>query len=585
MEPFYITGQKRVGKTSLALAPARYALSKSAANTFRFQYVLWGEIAHADLIVSLRQLGETIEEFIISHLPEGTVSTKGDYHGSLAALVKLAKTAQKISPNLRFAIIIDEFDEIHPDLFMIGNLAETFFANMRALSRSDNICIILIGGENMPFIMDRQGQKLNNFSRENLSYFSRQTEWADFQLVVREPTNGILNWHDEAISEVFNATRGNPYFAKILCAGVFRRAVSERDADVTAIEVRRALETAISSMGANSSAHLWQDGIPKLASEREPDILRRMRTLVAIALCLRRGLPITAQNIANNRSSLSLSEAEIPAVLNDFQRREVLSEENRIYELVLPIFQLWLVDVGISQLIADSLNEELANSVMLLENAATVRSEEVVSLAERWPSYRGKHVGTDEIRTWFQQVESQQDQRILFELLKRIRFYSETQIRERLRSAHALLRPVLPEFVIRKKTDRRTDVLVTYIDGEGKSGANYASAYAEENGISSECVLGPGDFRERYTRHIEKNGRVAAVVIIDDIVATGKSLAENLSYPLIFSRAQNATGGWRFAATSLHHEFRSASSGLRIVEKEVAPCSIWDLRGLSLRPI
>ena len=295
MEPFYITGQKRVGKTSLALASVRYALSKRAANTFWFQYVLWGEIAHADPIDSLRQLGETIEEFIISYLPEGIVSTKGDYHGSLAALVKLAKTAQKTSPNIRFAVIIDEFDEIHPDLFMHGNLAETFFANMRALSRSDNICIILVGGENMPFIMDRQGQKLNNFSRENLSYFSRQTEWADFQLVVREPTNGILNWHDDAISEVFNATRGNPYFAKILCDRVFRRAVSERDADVTAIEVRRALEYSHFDHG----GQLFR---PPLAG-RHPEVGRRTRTGYSTPHENTRGnSTLPAAEVANNSS-------------------------------------------------------------------------------------------------------------------------------------------------------------------------------------------------------------------------------------------------------------------------------------------
>jgi hypothetical protein len=32
-----------------------------------------------------------------------------------------------------------------------------FFANLRALSRCRNVCVVLIGGENMPFIMDRQG--------------------------------------------------------------------------------------------------------------------------------------------------------------------------------------------------------------------------------------------------------------------------------------------------------------------------------------------------------------------------------------------------------------------------------------------
>jgi hypothetical protein len=33
----------------------------------------------------------------------------------------------------------------------------------------------------------------------------------------------------------------------------------------------------------------------------------------------------------------------------------------------------------------------------------------------------------------------------------------------------------------------------------------------------------------RYTRHLEKNGSVAAVVIIDDIAATGRTLADNIS--------------------------------------------------------
>jgi len=524
MEPFYITGQKRVGKTSLALASVNYALSKSGPNTLLQLYILWGQIAHADATISLRQLGERIERLILSYLPSEHRPPKGNYDGSLSDLITLSNLARQAVPNAKFVIIIDEFDEIHQELFIYGNLADTFFANLRALSREPNICIVLIGGENMPFVMDRQGQKLNNFSRENLSYFSRNDEWADFQLLVRGPTTGLFNWHEDAISEVFNVTYGNPYFSKIICAAVYRAAVSERDADITAMEVRRAVESIVSEMGSNSFAHLWQDGISKSVAEREPDILRRMRVLVAFARCARRCFPATASNIAANRSSASLAEADIPAILNDFQRRDVMHEDNRIYTLKLPIFHLWLVDIGVSQLISDALNEELANTVIAEENAALVRSEEVVALAQRWPTYKGQHVGTDEIRTWYQQEENPRDQRILFEILKRTRFFSETSVRERLRSVHAFLRPSLPEFVIRKRTDRRTDVLLTYVDGEGKSGASYASLYAEENGIASECVMGQADFRTRYIRHQEKYNRPTAIIIMDDIAATGTSL-------------------------------------------------------------
>jgi hypothetical protein len=255
-----------------------------------------------------------------------------------------------------------------------------------------------------------------------------------------------------------------------------------------------------------------------------------MRVLVALARCLRQGRSPTVANIIDHRTSTSLSEAEVAAVLNDFERREVLRAEDRQYGFVLPIFRLWLVDVGVSQLIADALNEELANAVLAEENSALVRSDEVVALSRQWPTYRGRHIGTDEIRTWYQQVESNRDQRILFELLKRTRVFSEAHVRERLKSAHALIRGSLPEFVIRPRRDRRKDVLLTYVDGEEKSGASYASLYAEENAIAADCVIAPGDFRARFDKHVKQNEQVAALVIMDDIAATGKSISDNVNH-------------------------------------------------------
>jgi hypothetical protein len=530
MEPFYITGQKRVGKTSLAEAAVDFAKKQSQSHMIESRYVLWGSVAHASPSLSLRRLGENIEHFIQCCLPAEFVAPKGDYDGSIADLIQVANFALQVVPNKKFVVILDEFDEIHQELFLQGNLAETFFANLRALSRCKNICIVLVGGENMPFVMDRQGQKLNNFSRINLSYFSRTSEWSDFQLLVKNPTLGVLNWHDDAISEIFNITNGNPYFANIVCAGVMRMAVSKRDADITSKEVDRAVELEISTFGANSFAHLWQDGIPKPSNERDPDILRRMRVLVAVARCLRHGQSTTLENVNKNKTSTNLSDAEIHATLNDFVRREVLTEERRVFGFSLPIFKLWLIDVGVSHLFADALNEELANAVLAEENEALVKSEEVAALSQSWPTYRGKHVGTDEIRAWYQQVDSLREQRILFELLKRTRVFSEAHIRERLKAAHSIVRQHLPEFVIRRRNDRRRDVIVLYIDGEGKSGANYASTYAEENGIAAECVLSRTAFADRFAKHTAAYGKPSAIAVIDDIAATGSSLADNITF-------------------------------------------------------
>jgi hypothetical protein len=390
------------------------------------------------------------------------------------------------------------------------------------------VCLILVGGENMPYIMDRQGQKLNNFSRISINYYARNSEWSDFTLLVREPSNGIINWHEDAITEIFNASNGNPYFTKIICAAVLRIAVEQRDADITATEVKFAIESEVSLLGSNSFAHLWQDGIPKPAAEREPNILARARTLVAIARCIRGGMSATLGNIAQSRVSIQISESEISAVINDFVRREVLHEVDGVFRFTLPIFEKWLVDVGAGQLAADSLSAELARAAIDEENAVLVTSEEVAKLCQSWPTYRGKHIGTDEIREWFQQAASQKDQRLLFDILKKVRFVTEAFVRERLKTAHALISPILPVLVTQRKSERRRDVIITYVDGEGKSGPNYASLYAEENLLPATCIFPPGEFQKRLQSHINSGGTVSVIVIIDDIAATGRSLIENV---------------------------------------------------------
>ena len=202
MEPFYITGQRRVGKTSLAKASAALAQQKVTQFHLHVHYVLWGSVAAVDPSASLRRLGESIHEFIADAIREEVQVDHGDYMGSLADLLRLSLVAFEADPNRRFLVILDEIDELPSQLYVSGDLASTFFGNLRALSRASNIGLIFVGGENMPYLMDRQGQRLNNFSRVNLTSYDRGSEWRDFCLLVQEPTRNLLNWHEEAISEV-----------------------------------------------------------------------------------------------------------------------------------------------------------------------------------------------------------------------------------------------------------------------------------------------------------------------------------------------------------------------------------------------
>ncbi|WP_282030017.1 phosphoribosyltransferase-like protein [Paracoccus marcusii] len=529
MEPFYITGQKRVGKTSLALAAVGQAQVTLGEGSIKAHYILWGEVAHHNPTEALNQLGRSIDDFIRRNLPREVNYEAPSFDGSLAPLMSLLDFAIQVSPKTRFVFIIDEFDEIPQELFMQGNIAETFFANLRALSRRKNTCLVLVGGENMPFVMERQGQKLNNFARINLSYFTRQKDWEDFQQLVRAPSEGAIIWHEDAVNEIFAASNGNPYFAKLICAEAFQNAVAIRDTEVTDQEIVKALDREVSDLGANSFAHLWQDGIPKAASEREPDVLRRSRTLVAAAKVLKfRKESLSQDSIAAMRHSGSLTEGEIAAVLNDFVQRNVLKTVPSGYVFVLPIFEKWLVESGMQQLISDTLGEELAQSALQQEVLASIKSNEIVELTERWPTYRGQIVGPEKVRTWFEQVPNTIDQRILFEILKRTKFVSEIEIREKLRQSFSFVRQGLPVPVQRSKHERREDLLITYTDGEGKSGSYYARLFADENRISHTNIISKTSFAEGFAAASLKS-QVSAVVIIDDLAASGESLSENIS--------------------------------------------------------
>lgn len=528
MEPSYITGQKRVGKTSLATAAADQARLLDPKTKLSWCYILWGQIAHEDPRVSLRQLGEQIEDFIIGELPGNATLPKGSYDGSLSPLIRLSSAAKTADPERRFVIIIDEFDEMPQELYLQGNLADTVFGNIRALTITSNVCLLLVGGENMPFVMDRQGQKLNKFSRVNLTYFDRATEWDDYVRIVREPSVNFLEWHPDAIAEVYDLTNGNPYFSKIICSKVFARALRERDVDVTREEVREAVNSEVSRFDDNLFAHLWQDGIFAPVDEREPVVLKRKRVLAALARCIRAGFPATVGHMYAHRSASDLTEGELKSVLADFVSREVLVEEDGCYRAVLPIFQLWLVDIGLTRLAADTLSQDLAAQTQRAEDAAQVLSQELVALTDSWPTFRGRHVGPEEVRAWLNQRPGIRDQRALFTILKHTRFLSEADVLERIRSARLVVLGLAEVMVRRKATERRNDIVITYVDGEGKSGQRYASLYAEENLVATTAILPPSSFHEAYLQHVKQHGVPKIIVIVDDIVGTGQSLAANM---------------------------------------------------------
>jgi hypothetical protein len=532
----YITGQKRIGKSSLSLAVRDHVVSTSSQT--HFLTMDRGDYAHEDPRVTLRMLGERISEFFLAYLPASSSERNLSFDGTLAPLNRLADELASSVPQDRFVIVLDEFDGIHPELYRMGALAETFFANLRTLSAKRNVAFILVGGENMPFIISAQGDELNKFSYESLTYFSRVNEWQDFCSLVQKPVSDQIEWYDSALNALFVWTNGHPFYTKSVCAEILRRAVDERDAEITAAEVQLGVVSAIGTLDTNSFAHLWKDGIGGTREEAEVVSLRRCRVLIAVGRALRDEVAITIEAVNARKGRSPVSEVEIANTMQDLCSRRILQEDGGIYQFTLPLFGEWLKQSGVNTIIPDLAADELAVELKEAEDRAYVKDGEILAIAMTWPPYQGREVTTQRIRSWLDQVESRAEQRLLFKLLSRVKFWSDIGIRESLSGAHRIMSRTLPPFVRKQKSDRRSDVVVTYVDGPGKSGAEYARKYVEDNQLASYCLLEMNGFSEALQEHEQKfDVNTHAVVIVDDIVGTGRSLSSNVQSFLQTNRA------------------------------------------------
>ena len=295
------------------------------------------------------------------------------------------------------------------------------------------------------------------------------------------------------------------------------------------ISRKRAALDLIETLDTNAFAHFWKDGISAGREEAEVVELKRCRVLVSIARAMRQGIDCTVRTVEENRGGVRLANSEIVPIINDFCRRDILKERGGVYEFVLPLFRNWLLEKGVNKLISDTLGDEMADAIQKAEDSAYVTGPEIAELVKGWPLYRGRRITNEEVRNWIGQRKSFREQRLLFKLLKSLRFVSEEEAREKLRTAHSIVKAHTTAFIPETRSQRRFDIIVTYVDGPGKSGSRYADRYAEENLISTSCVVDPGRFSEKVIEHEEKRGVVInGVIIIDDIVATGESLAGNI---------------------------------------------------------
>jgi hypothetical protein len=516
----YVFGQRRVGKTSI-VRTLHTRLNRQNKTNYVPIYLEGGDYIYPDARTTIENLGKTLCKEIRRCDSRFSNIEIPIFNGALSPLVDFLKSVQQIVPDCRLLFILDEFDGLPIDLFKRGPLGDALFLTLRSISGKHFFGFILVGGERMEYIMSYQGAALNKFQAIRVDYFDKQRDWADFQELVRRPVQKWLEISDEGLTALYDQTSGNPYFTKLICRSLFELMVERRDCYVTRLEVEEASRIALEQTATNSFQHFWDDGIFVADEDAEKISMDRRRVLLPLAETTRSCGVSTKTDVTNCARKYGLSEPLIEATIRDFVRRQVLTLEGDTIVTRLAFFGKWLSEKGMNLIITTFADRDPILIRKKQEEEDFVRSEEVVALIDKWGTYRGQRITEDKVRTWLSQFGSNSNQRLMFQLLQGVTFYTADNIRSKMKEAHGMVIRGLKR-VIEEKKRKRADILVSYLDSVGKSGAHYARLYADENEIYFENIVERANLKSTLS---EKQD-LQALVFVDDFVGSGDSACE-----------------------------------------------------------
>ena len=510
---FYLWGQKRVGKTSLVrtLADSLERTSPELAVVYleTITELTADQTTNAMCRRLIARLRTTDRRFHSVAEPE--------YVGTLSPLMNYLDQLMAITPEKKFLIIIDEFDELPIELYKGRGVADSFFQMLgKGIAGKVGVGVILVGGERIAEIKRAQGMRLNMYRPQYMDHFERNEEFND---LIRRP-GFPLEFSDDAIDQLWNYSTGHPFFLNEICSRLAEMMIERRDAYATRVEVDQAIVRTLNTIDVNSFAHYWADGIIEADHEQSKGrIVDRTRFLAAAAEALAQGEGIMSKDLLTERArSRGCTLASVDHLIREFLLRRILIEKDKGYQFRVRLFQEWLCDRGVIEL-EILLWDDLNNSErMEEERSALVTEDEIEELIGSWGTYQGERLSSFKVRQWLAQFNGRHDQRLMFRLLQNIQFYHGEQIRNNLQRSH---RAITATLVTQIKTHRehRRDFLVSYLGSLGKSGAWMARLYRQSNEIWNENCLEIDKIYQKLVKDLD----IRIIVFVDDFVGTGRT--------------------------------------------------------------
>lgn len=519
LQPSWLTGQKRTGKTSILYGVKR-ALER--LNEFIIANTSYGRFSHAEPKTLIDQLVTVlIEQFIKTGELKINIPSP---NGSLVPLVKFIEDVHYMTGK-KLYFMIDEFDELPIDFYKPNPISNSFWQSMRTISQLEYAGFLLVGGENIEYLKTAWGQDININTTHHSDIF-KENEYDDFKSLIQTPTINELDFQADAIQTIYFITGGNPFFAKLLCRVIQKHACQKHNTFISSIEVEDAAIDLISGdLQMDHFQHFIKDGIKMDSSNAEKHLLLRAKFLYLISLSLMGKSQISQYELRKRSIEHGITDEDFNNILTEYRSRKIIKAvENRI-EFQIPLFGNFLRSRGNIEVQRFFKGDEELESRLVQEEFLRIKVPEVQELSTKWEIYQDDIIKPEYIIRFIEQFDGVQLQRKVFEFLKKIRFITYKDLMVPLTDAHKhAIRNARWEKA--KGTSVRHDIFVSYLDGVGKSGAWIARKYLEINQISKENILELSKVQGIQNSSSQQYEHMRVLIFVDDFAGTGNTLYE-----------------------------------------------------------
>lgn len=521
LQSFYLTGQRRVGKSSVA----RVLYNEFQANDAYIPvYVTLGELTTTSVGAMMYSLQKALAETVPLPL-RGTVMeclpSEADFGREMGAAARsFQRTLEQYLPHRKFLCLIDDFDELGQNLYK-GADSDALFLYFRTLIDRGTFSFVFVGSERLPEILRRHGERLNQVKRVNLDYLD------NIAGLVKDPASPYLEFSDEAVSFIYKYSAGNPYYATQICLRLYEDMVLRRDHYVGAADVQKSVDSIVNEESVSTFQHFWKDGVFEGGADIE-----RLQQVNAALLIASAGMEGTEQKPVRRvplLESASLTRYDQPLLkfqLDNLIERRVIEGREESLHLRVPLLGMWLRGVG-SAAVQSSFGERDLE-VALTPIRVGVGERDILEVCKDLV-YQEREVSEILIKAWLEQFGGRREQELVFCLLRRLKeegYFSAAKIYTTFKRIHSLIiaeQGSSGQWAQLIKKGRTSNIFVTCVDREGKSGGSLLYYYRQANQIPSNLVGSMEDAAD----FLKNATRPTVVIFVDDFIGSGGTCVES----------------------------------------------------------